>query len=207
MARREGSTEERLLDAAEQLFGAQGYDETSLRAVTELAGANVAAVNYHYGSKEGLLRAVVGRAMAPINTERDRRLTALTAGAHPPTVEQIVRAFVEPALAAAQESDRPGVDRLIATVLLDPDPKLRQLFADEVDPVEGRYLDALWRALPDRDPQLVLVGYTNMIGLLALQQAGTFTGLRLRGTTGGVVPAAGVEYLIAFLVAGLISLS
>ena len=209
MAQQGGTTEERLLDAAEQLFAAQGYGDTSLRAVTELAGANVAAVNYHYGSKEGLLRAVVGRAMAPINAERDRRLTALYAETGTPAVDEIVRAFVEPSLPLDRGSAPSGLERLIATVLLDPDPRIRQLFADEVDPVEGRYLDALRRALPDRDPELVLVGYTNMIGLLALQQAGTFKGLRLRARTPDTladsVPVAGTEYLIAFLVAGLTS--
>lgn len=213
MARGSGdaSTQRRLVDAAERLFGEHGYEGTSLRAVTELAGANVAAVNYHYGSKERLLRAVVARAMGPVNAERDRRLTALYAETGTPAVEQIVRAFVEPAMntSADQAPILPGLARLIATVLLDPDPKIRQLFADEVDPVEGRYLDALWRALPDQDPRLVLVGYTNMLGLLALQQAGTFTGLRLRAgppaTAGGAVPAADTEYLIGFLVAGLTS--
>ncbi|NUS83332.1 MAG: helix-turn-helix transcriptional regulator, partial [Streptomyces sp.] len=88
-------TRDRLLDAAERLFGEHGFAATSLRTVTVAAEANVAAVNYHFGSKEGLLRAVVERAMAAVNGERLRLLEELrAAGDRQPTVEELVRAFV-----------------------------------------------------------------------------------------------------------------
>lgn len=204
------STAQRLLDAAEALFGELGYEGTSLRVVTDRARANIAAVNYHYGSKERLLHAVVARVMAPVNAERDRRLTALYGATPKPTVEQIVRAFVEPADLTERYPDRPGMARFIATVLLDPSPNIRQVFANEVDPVEGRYLDALRDALPELDAGTVLVAYTNMLGLLALHQAGIFGGLRLRGAGSGAavdeVPNEfDPEYLISFLVGGLLA--
>src|SRR5688572_23669682 len=64
------ATKERLLNAAERLFAARGFAGTSLREVTAEAGANVAAVHYHFGSKEELLRAVLSRIVAPVNAER-----------------------------------------------------------------------------------------------------------------------------------------
>ncbi len=205
------STPQRLLDAAERLFGERGYEGTSLRTVTETARTNIAAVNYHFRSKEGLLQAVVARAMVPVNTERDQRLTALHAQPSEPSVEQLVRAFVEPGLdLIRRHGDRgPAVARFIGGVLFDPSPRIRQLFADHVDPVEGRYLDALRRVLPDQDPDTILFGYTSMLGLLALHQAGAFTDLQWRRLavdaehSHTLASAAERERLIAFLTAGL----
>jgi AcrR family transcriptional regulator len=200
-------TKRRLLDAAEQLLGETGYEATSLRAITRLAGANVAAVNYHWGSKDNLLRAVVARVMAPVNAERARRLDALLTGSQRPSVEDIVRAFVEPGLDLVRHhGDRsPNVARFIATVALDPNPRIREIFGAQVDPVEGRFLDALREALPSRDAAVVRLGYTSMVGLLALHQAGTLQQLtgRQEPDSDSRTATAEREYLVAFLTAGL----
>jgi len=69
-------TRQALLDAAEELFAEQGIDGTSLRAITRHAGANVAAIHYYFGSKEGLLQEVFARRLAPLAAERLARLEA-----------------------------------------------------------------------------------------------------------------------------------
>lgn len=204
------STRQRLLDAAQRLFAERGYDGTSLRGLAEAAEANIAAVNYHFRSKEGLLQAVIARAMAPVNAERDRRLNDLLAGGTP-SPEQLVRAFIEPGLdLAGHHNDRaPAVAKFLGRVLFDPSPRIRQIFADQVDPIEGRYLDALRQALPDHDADTILFGYTSMLGLLALHQADAFTGISWRpppgpaGAGGAVARTSTRERLIAFIVAGL----
>ena len=57
----QSDTVQRILDAAEVLFAQKGFAETSLRAITSRAGVNLAAVNYHFGSKEALVQAVFER--------------------------------------------------------------------------------------------------------------------------------------------------
>jgi AcrR family transcriptional regulator len=201
------STRQRLLDAAERSFVEHGYEGTTLRALAAEAGANIAAVNYHFGSKDGLLKAVVSRAMGPINAERDRRLATLEAEPDAPSIEQVVRAFVEPGLDLARyHGDRgPAVARFIGAVLLDPSPRIRQLFADHVDPVEGRYLEALGHALVDHDSATVVFAHTSMLGLLALYQVGAFTDIqwRLKPSNTPRADPRDPERLIGFLTAGL----
>ena len=67
MTNQQIETRTRLLDSAEQLFAERGIDATSLRAITTAAGANLASVNYHFGSKDELFREVVSRRIGPVN--------------------------------------------------------------------------------------------------------------------------------------------
>ncbi|MEV6410120.1 TetR family transcriptional regulator [Kribbella sp. NPDC051718] len=199
------STRERLLNIAEQRFGEGGYEGTSLRAITVAAAANIAAVNYHFGSKEALLRAAVARAMAPVNTERRRRLDQLEAKGEP-TAEQLIRAFIEPGLdLVLRRGERgPVVARFIGRVAFDPSQRIRELYAAESDPVEARYLAALQTALPNAAPESVAFGYLNMLGLLALHQSQALTrppGAEPPGSDDGEDPGKLAENLIAFLVA------
>src|SRR5581483_10033478 len=90
------STKDRILDAAERLFGARGFEATPLRAITAEAGVNLAAVNYHFQSKEALIRAVIARRIGPVNERRLKLLDAAEAGAL--SVEQVIDAFVRPVI-------------------------------------------------------------------------------------------------------------
>lgn len=194
------TTRERLLNVAEQRFGEGGYEGTSLRAITVAAAANIAAVNYHFGSKEALLRAAVARAMTPVNTERRRRLDQLEAGGTP-TPEELIRAFVEPGLELVLRRGERGavVARFIGRIAFDPSRRIRELYAAESDPVESRYLTALQRALPQAAPDAVAFGYVNMQGLLALHQSQALA--PPPGAPGPEDPGKLAENLVAFLVA------
>ncbi|MGW6201665.1 TetR/AcrR family transcriptional regulator [Kribbella sp. NPDC055110] len=197
------TTRERLLNVAEQRFGEGGYEGTSLRAITVAAAANIAAVNYHFGSKEALLRAAVGRAMAPVNTERRRRLDQLEAGA-PPTPEALIRAFVEPGLELVLRRGERGavIARFIGRIAFDPSRRIRELYAVESQPIESRYLAALQQALPKASPDAVAFGYVNMLGLLALHQSQALSPTPgAAGATDTGDPSELAENLVAFLVA------
>ena len=89
-------TQKRLLDAAEVLFAEKGFEMVSLREITAKADANVAAVNYHFGSKENMIEAVMARLVLPIHTDRMARLDALLLREQQPTIREAVDAFLRP---------------------------------------------------------------------------------------------------------------
>src|SRR5579862_5407368 len=96
-------TQEKILDTAERLIGEQGYAATSLRQIITEAGVNLAAVHYHFGSKEELLEAVVTRKVGPVN---EARLAALEqveqqAGDCRLDLEKVLGAFFHPTAAVA----------------------------------------------------------------------------------------------------------
>ena len=146
-------TKERILAAAERLFGARGLAGTSLRSITAAAGVNVAAVHYHCGGRERLARAVFARSVAPVNEERLRRLAALEAAAEPPGVEPLLRALVQPVFAAAARD--PGLAELGALLLAERAEDHAALVAELFGEVMRRFSDALWRALPALPPDEV----------------------------------------------------
>ena len=91
------NTKDRILGAAEELFAQFGFSGTSLRQVTTRADVNIAAVNYHFGSKENLVNEVFRRRMDEMSERRIRELREAQE-AHPGQLEPILAAFIEPAL-------------------------------------------------------------------------------------------------------------
>jgi AcrR family transcriptional regulator len=165
-----GSTKVRLLDAAEQLFSERGYAGTSLRAVTRSAGVSVSAANYHFGSKQALLQAIVERRVQPVNARRAEEIAALeaSAGGEPVSVEAIVEAFVRPLFDAWRGSDEAWAHyRHVAARLFSDPPEVvgplrRQLF----EPISRRFVDALARALPGRDSEDLRQAFQFTVGVM-----------------------------------------
>jgi len=96
-----------LLDAAEQLFADRGFESVSVRDITQLAKANVAAVNYHFGGRDGLITVLVTRYVTPVCEERMVRLDNLErkwAGKAVP-VEEIIDAYVRPLISTVRKSE------------------------------------------------------------------------------------------------------
>src|SRR6516162_1406341 len=101
-------TKEKIMDIAEGLFGEQGYGSTSLRQVIAEAGVNLAAVHYHFGSKEDLLDALILRRAVPLNQERLAMLERYEKEAAPesPAVEKVLYAILAPTFEAARRSPK-----------------------------------------------------------------------------------------------------
>src|SRR6202521_5752648 len=127
-------TKTRILDAAEQLFMEHGFEATSLRSLTTAASVNLAAVNYHFGSKEELFEAVLTRRLDPMNQERIELLekTEREAGGRPLSCETILFAMLIPALRLARDERRGGKNflRLLGRASADPAPLLRHRSAE-----------------------------------------------------------------------------
>ena len=102
-------TRTRILDAAEELFMQHGFEGTSMRTLTAKASVNLAAVNYHFGSKDALIEAVFRRRLDPMNAARIAELDRLeTAPASAPSSEAIIRAFLRASLAMVEDAKSGG---------------------------------------------------------------------------------------------------
>ncbi len=149
-------TKTRLLDAAEALFADHGIAATSLRDITTSAKANLAAVNYHFGGKDGLLEAVFDRRLRPVNRERLALLDAFesAAGAECVPLEQILYANLAPPFRTLEEWGESGQRfmRIVARINADPSSRIHEAFLRHFDVIRTRFLAALGRTLPDLDP-------------------------------------------------------
>ena len=145
-----------LLNAAEQLFSQHGVDGTSVRAIITAAGANLAAINYHFGTKERLALEVFARRLEPVNRERIERLDALekAAGRQKLRLEQIIDALIRPAV-EAKEDGAPGCDdfmRLISRCFQEPNPELKKFVEQQFAEVVRRFDSAILKAVPGLPP-------------------------------------------------------
>jgi AcrR family transcriptional regulator len=148
----ESSTKSAILDAAERLFAAQGFEAASLRTITAEAGANLGAVNYHFTSKDGLILAVLKRMFQPVNERRLRLLDEFEARAQgrPLPVEEILEALFRPPLELVSQPTQGGwyFPRLLAFSLTEPGAYLKPLVEEEFALKTRRFLTALQRAFP-----------------------------------------------------------
>lgn len=142
-------TKSRILDSAEKLFGMNGFDGTSLRDITTAADVNLAAINYHFQSKDSLIDAIVARRIEPVNKKRFEMLDA--AGLHP-TVEQILTAFMAPVMQVKVDALAP----LMGRILSNPELFAERVFQKHLAPVSKRFVEALSKALPELPPSELL---------------------------------------------------
>lgn len=159
-------TRTQILDAAEHLFAEHGYRGTSVRAITTLAGANLAAVGYHFGSKSELMAAVARRVIEPINAAQCAGLDRLLSRTPEPPVAELVEAFAGPMFDGMRAGGAGArTSRLIMTILSDPAEEVRSWTGPAEDSVRERYLAAFARALPRLSPEEL--GF-RMRGILAV---------------------------------------
>lgn len=143
------STKDRILGAAEELFAQHGFGGTSLRQVTSRADVNIAAVNYHFGSKENLVTEVFRRRMDEMSAQRLERLERARAE-HPGDLEPILAAFVEPALALAQDRHGGGAFiRVIARAYAEKNDGLRKFLSEQYGHVLREFGKAIAACLPE----------------------------------------------------------
>ena len=141
------STKERILAAAEALFAQRGFDGASLRQLTASAGVNLAAVNYHFGSKEKLVEQVFKRRLDALNQHRLAEL-AKVAGRPGTTLEDVLAAYIRPALELSHEGNGSLFMRVLARAFAEHDDTLRQFLSENYGHVMRQFTAEFARLLP-----------------------------------------------------------
>jgi AcrR family transcriptional regulator len=200
-------TRTRILDAAEELFMQHGFEGTSMRQLTAKAGVNLAAVNYHFGSKDALIEAVFRRRLDPMNAARIAALEALEATGRTLSPETIIRAFVGEGLRMIEDTRTGGRNfiRLLGRTYTEPAKQIRALIGQLYAPAMERYKTAFERALPQMPREELVWRMHFMFGTLAYTMAATDTVQLIAGCKPEDRYDAALleERLTAFLAAGL----
>jgi AcrR family transcriptional regulator len=202
-------TRDRILCAAEGLFMQRGFAETSLRMITARAEVNLAAVNYHFGSKEALIREVFQRHLGPLNAARIAYLDRLEAQAQGQTLspERIVEAIVTPVLQLSRDPVKGGARflRLLGRALSEGTDALQGVLPEHYREVVVRFKAALVRALPAVPETEIVWRMHFMFGAMAYALAGN-DAMQLIATCnveGADDAEAVIAHLAPFLTAGL----
>lgn len=163
-------TKERILDAAEKLFSEHGLAGTSLRRIITTADVNLAAIHYHYQTKDALIEAVVMRRVGPVNLDRLALLDRAVAefAPRPVPVELILEAFVGPTVEIAGDPSRGGRPfvRLMGRMFTEGAHLLPGIFQRHGGGMAFRFLAELQRSLPGLDKQDLLWGLFLSVGVL-----------------------------------------
>ena len=199
------STPDRILEVAERLFSERGIDAVSLREITVEADVNIAAVHYHFGSKMAVLEKIFERRAKPIAEERLKLLSAVSLGAHgQPSVEDVLRAFLRPALDVSADKGANAFTLLRARMVFEPSHLRRQLLGKFFDASTKTFIETLAVALPDVSRQRLHWGLHFLLGSMVYTMAAP---KRVESIVGGDLDtanhAAALEELIRFAAAAL----
>jgi AcrR family transcriptional regulator len=196
------SGREAIMDVAERLFAERGIAAVSLRTINTEAGYSVAALHYHFGTRDGLVRALLARAQPPMLQQRERLLQALHTRAAPP-LEAIVDALVRPLTVGMPHDFTASLARLRFLVRLsfDRSPYLTQLLEESV----AVFRPLLQQALPQLSVRLLTQRWLLAVDLA--QQALANAAVHLNCVAGAVPRAVDFEHflqqLVLFISAGL----
>lgn len=203
----DSKTRERLLDKAEELFALHGFDTVSLRDLTQAAGVNLAAVNYHFGSKERLIDCIIERALNPINDERLAMLEAAQRAAAKgvPSIETILQAFLEPVVRRVRKSELSErlFFKLMGRCLMERANHLPEAALPKLEKVVAEFAKALRRCVPSLDAARIVWRLNFTIGaLIQTLIHGELIERITRGAVGTVSADRILEQLIEFCAAG-----
>jgi AcrR family transcriptional regulator len=161
----------RILDAAENAVAELGFAGASLRHIVLEAQVNLATVYYYFGSKRGLMEAVLKRRFGPLRQEHLALLRQFEqeAKGRPVPVDKILEAMLLPPLrlAAKALAKRQTVTRLIGRIVTEPNPQIQQVLSSQRFEVRTAFLRALQHSLPKAPPPALLWRIEFVWGALA----------------------------------------
>ena len=204
------ATPELSLNAAEKLFAAHGFESTSVRAIASEAGVNLGTLHYYWGSKNGLIRAVLERRLKPVLADRKARYESLlrAAGSKPVDIHALLEACLVPALLmpGADTAQRQSFRRLYGQALADPSEAIRAIVDELYDESSRIFLDALRRCCAHLEDDEFYWRLTGILGTLLYSQLGTGRLTRLsRGSFTDEAIEDGLPQLVAFAAAGMMA--
>ncbi len=197
-----GSTKERILGAAELLFAQRGFDGASLRQLTAAAGVNLAAVNYHFGSKEKLIEQVFRRRLDALNAQRLAALAKL-ADDSDRTLEDVLAAYIRPALELSHEGNGALFMRVLARAFAEHDDTLRQFLSENYGHVMRQFTAEFARLLPQLSKEELYWRIDLVTGALTHAMSGFGMIQRKRDVSEDAHREQTAQHLIRFAVAGL----
>lgn len=167
------TTRESIVSAAELLFARHGYAATSMRDITEAAGVNIAAVNYHFGSKERLLIEILDQVVGPINTRRVELLDEIEARGEP-DAEQVLTAFLRPDLEVLSElrSRDPELPRFVSRMYSEGSELMNQVIGRQFAETQRRFHLAFSTALPNLSAEEIAWRIYCIVGIVVYLFAG-----------------------------------
>jgi len=162
------ATKERLLDVSGELFAERGFDSVSLRMITDYAEVNLAAVNYHFGSKEELILAVVEDIVGPVNEKRLEQLSKINSTSTN-SLEAIIHAFIDPVF------DFSGADagadnkyyKLISRCIASRDERISSIIIKQFPEVLAKFVNSLTKVIPGLSSDSAHLKVMFMAGALA----------------------------------------
>jgi AcrR family transcriptional regulator len=195
-------TKERILGAAEELFARHGFEGASLRQLTAAAGVNLAAVNYHFGSKDRLIEEVFRRRLDQLN---GRRMAALQkiAGEPDTSIEEVLAAFIVPALELSHDGNGSLFMRVLARAFAEHDDTLRKFLSDNYGHVMRQFTAEFARLLPHLSKEELYWRVDLVTGALTHAMSGFGMIQRKSDVTEHVHREQTAQHLIRFAAAGL----
>ena len=199
-----GDTQTQILDAAEQLFAEQGFGATSLRSIIRAADVNLAAIHYHFGSKEKLIVATIERMAQPIVQAELKQLAAVQAEHPQPTVEAILHAMLAPALEIVYhgQGDR-GLTQARLMGRCRTEPTIEPIGAQAFAKSSQTFLTALQQALPDQSTSELTWKFDLVIAMLIRVLCAADQPNAILQDNSPAETAAAIERLVHFAAAGM----
>jgi AcrR family transcriptional regulator len=198
----------RLVEAAEELFAERGFEAVSVRDITKHAAMNIASINYHFGSRDGLVAGVMTRYITPINEERLARIEALErrfSGKSVP-LEEILDAFIRPLATQVRKSEMSErlFLKLVGRMFGEQAAAMPPLVVEQFKQVVARFLKALSKALPDLAHDEILWRMHFVMGGLVHAMAQDEVLQRItQGASGNPTLEATLSRFSRFAIAGL----
>ena len=197
------STRQRIMGAAEALFAERGFAAASLRQVTAAAKVNLAAVNYHFGSKNNLIEEVFRRRLDELSHRRLERLAEL-AKSDTLSLEGLLDAFITPALELSLDREGGSVFmRVLARAFAEHNSNLRTFLSKNYGHVLKDFAAAFARLLPQLDKEELYWRLDIAVGALTYAMADFGMIQRRSGQSERVHREQMAKHLIHFTAAGL----